>query len=446
MNRAIGKLVVALMALVLSVVMVVTISYAWMSLSSTPVVEGIQITIGGGNTILVAANLTETVDGVEYNYPGFFRDTINFNSFDEYDYLQDMAGLTPVSTADGIYWFVPERYDILDEEVINGSKVAGQLKPVNDFYKDATLTHANLAPENELAQEGHYIYLDFWVVSPGTDYTLRVSTGEDAGGSYVLDLMNPVKTEDGTFQLAMSDGIAQASARVGFLVNENYVIDNTMYYYQGSSSFNPAYTKLRGSYQQPGGSMWYSDSYRFTIYEPNGNYHPTLNNGDYYITSPIALNGDIAYEADISDRLIVQLANSWVTETVGNKISIRQMFTTALLNKDVETADEAKTLFYDEYLQGQLMNYVSKGEFVKSTQSLYKAAGTTSSVSKENFDKLGKAGATDDVYIVTLEKDVPQRIRMFVWIEGQDIDCNDNLSVTDLTLSIELAGSSKKGD
>ena len=52
----------------------------------------------------------------------------------------------------------------------------------------------------------------------------------------------------------------------------------------------------------------------------------------------------------------------------------------------------------------------------------------------------------DEFYIVTLEKDVPQRIRMFVWIEGQDIDCNDNLSVTDLTLSIELAGSSKKGD
>lgn len=446
MNRAIGKLVVALMALVLSVVMVVTISYAWMSLSSTPVVEGIQITIGGGNTILVAANLTETVDGVEYSYPGYFSETLNFNNFDEYDYLHNLAGLTPVSTADGIYWFIQDRYDILDEEVINGSSVAGSLKPIEQFGKDASLVYANLTPGNELAERGHYIYLDFWVVSPGTDYTLRVSSGENVGGSFVLDLMTPVENSDGKYELSFSSGVAQASARVGFLVNEDYVVDNTMYYYQSSSSFNSAYTRLRGAYQKPGGSMWYSSGYSFTIYEPNGNYHPNLDTSDYYITSPIALDGDAARETDIRDRLTVQLASSWITETVGNKISIRQMFTTALLNKDVDSAQEAKTLFYDEYLQGQLMNYVNKGDFVKNTQSLYKAAGTTSLVSSENLDMLTKAGATADVYIVKLEKDVPQKIRMFVWLEGQDIDCDDNISVTDLSLSIELAGSSKKGE
>lgn len=434
------------MALVLSVVMVVTISYAWMSLSSTPVVEGIQITIGGGNTILVAANLTETVDGVEYNYPGRFGETLNFNNYDEYDYLSNLAKLVPVSTADGVYWFIQNRYDILDEEVINGSSVAGALKPIEEFGMDATLEHANLAPGNELADSGHYIYLDFWVVSPGTDYTLRVSTGEDVGGSFVLERMMPMKTADGKYELSYTDGTVQASARVGFLANEDYVADNTMYYYQSSPSFNSQYTKLRGSYQKPGGSMWYSSAYRFTIYEPNGDYHPYLNTDDYFITSPLSLDGDAVKEADIKDRLTVQLTNSWITETVGNKISIRQMFATALLNKEVESVDEAKILFYDKYLQGQLSNYVNKGDFIKNTQSLYKAAGTTSLVKSENFDLLAKAGATEDVYIVTLEKDVPQRIRMFVWIEGQDIDCNDNLSVTDLTLSIELAGSTNKGD
>jgi hypothetical protein len=55
-KKMIRKLVAAIMALTLTVVMVVTVSYAWMTLSAAPVAEGIQITIGGGNTILIAAD------------------------------------------------------------------------------------------------------------------------------------------------------------------------------------------------------------------------------------------------------------------------------------------------------------------------------------------------------------------------------------------------------
>ena len=40
MNKMIRKLFAAIMALVLTVVMVATVSYAWFTLSDAPVVEG----------------------------------------------------------------------------------------------------------------------------------------------------------------------------------------------------------------------------------------------------------------------------------------------------------------------------------------------------------------------------------------------------------------------
>ena len=89
------------------------------------------------------------------------------------------------------------------------------------------------------------------------------------------------------------------------------------------------------------------------------------------------------------------------------------------------------------------MPYVVKGEFIKRTSDLY-ALGSSGYVTDDNISIINQAGATDDVYITTLEKDVPQRIRMFVWLEGQDIDCNDSIENVNFAISIELAGSNKE--
>ena len=444
MNKAIAKLIAALMALVLSVAMIVTITYAWMTLSSTPVVEGIQITIGGGNTILVAANITETVDGVTYNYPGRFSDTLNFGLYDEYDYLNNLAPLSPVSTTDGVYWFLPERYDAQNEAVKNGTAMAGTLKPISEFKVDSTLKYANLSKDDkQKAMSGNYVYIDFWVVSPGTDYTLRISQGDSKSGSYLVELMSPEKTENG-YTLIETNGSVAASSRIGFLVNPDNVTDDSMLYYQRSPGFSDKYTKLRGTYGTPElGYMWHSSQYRFTIYEPNGNLHEERTDGSYYITEPIAWDGNKAVLSDIRDNLTVQLANSWRTQTTAAGISIEEMFQTAILGKNISNSQEASDVFYNKYLQKQYMPYVVKGEFIKHTSDLY-ALGGSGNVSKDNLSIINQAGATDDVYITTLEKDVPQRIRMFIWIEGQDIDCNDAISNVDFAISIELAGSNKK--
>ena len=50
----------------------------------------------------------------------------------------------------------------------------------------------------------------------------------------------------------------------------------------------------------------------------------------------------------------------------------------------------------------------------------------------------------DDVYIIKLERNVPQRIRMFIWLEGQDVDCVNYVSTSSLVVNLELAGASEE--
>lgn len=438
MNKTLLKLIAVVMALIISVVMVVTISYAWTTISTAPIAEGIQITIGGGHTIMMAPDISKTVDGTTFHYPGFFDDTLNFSQYEQYDYLKQVSALLPVSTADGINWFIPEYYDILDEAVINGTACVGEGKPITEFTLDDLLEYANLTEKKD--KDGHYIYLDFWVVSPGSDCTLRVSEGDENGGSYLLELMAPTLHTDGSFTLDSTSGTTAASARVGFLVNPDYVTDNTMLYYQQSYTYKEQYQRLRGSYGERG-SKWYSSEYNFTIYEPNGDFHPNGEKDTYVITSPLGYSDGQIVLADIRDSLAVQLKNGWKTASSAG-IGIEEVFQTAIAGKNINSEAEAKDALYNKYLQGNFIPYVTKGSFVTNTEDLYSYYASGNIVDTDEMSSLGLSGAAESTYIVKLEKNVPQRIRMFVWIEGQDVDCTGAEAV-DFAISIELAGSTQ---
>lgn len=433
MNKMVVKLLAAVLMLSIAVVMVATITYAWTTLSSAPVAEGVQITIGGGNTILIAVDKSQTVDGKTYHYPGHFGDQLNFVQYKEYDYLKDLAALRPVSTADGVNWFLPEFYDISDPEVQNGEASVGQLKPFSGFTLDDDLTYAN---RTDSTGKGQYLYLDFWVVSPGSDYTLHMSTGDDNGGSYLIELMQAVKNDDGSYSLTESAGHMAASARIGFLVNEDVAEDNAMLLYQRSPYFSGRYNMLRGRFGDAE-NVWFSTSSRFTIYEPNGDLHPNGENGTYTVTKPIGLDGGTITLCDIRDRLSVSATNCW--KQTG--IRLEDIFKVAITGKDISSPEEAESELYQDYLQGQVMPYVERAAFFKNTADLYSYCTHNGSADAEALSSLQMAGATEDVYIVKLEKNVPQRIRMFVWIEGQDVDCSFDAQTAGFALSVELAGS-----
>lgn len=445
------RLLAALLLLITAVVMVITTSFAWMTISDSPVAQGIQITISGSHTVLVAPDMTQTRDGQVLHYPGEFSDTLNFANLSQYDYLKDIGGLLPVSTANGEEWYLPEYYRKGDAEVLSGDAYAGQLRPTTQFKLDDTLRFANLsAKKMENAVDGNYVYLDFWVVAPVDGYKLRVSTGAEGAGSFAIDLLEPeMIEEDDQIRYALTKQLQQASAsmRIGFLINEDTVLDDSMLSYSQSPGFNSSYRRLQGVYSEPGIGALKSPSTRFTIYEPNGDLHPLpvtdnrgylIEDGQYAVTMPLGRGGRAV---SVSDRLTVQLKNSWIR--AGEQTMISQMFQTFSVGMDLqkETPDSLKQGFYVGYLQHQIYPYVQKGNFLSSTGDLYSAAGQNGIAAAEKLALLAQAGATDDVYMTELTGGVPQRIRMFVWLEGQDVDCVNDASTGSFAISIELAGS-----
>lgn len=450
MTKIYIKLIAMSLALILSVSVVLMSSYAWLVLSGNPAVTGIQVAIGGGNTILTAPNVEYEVDGTVYHIPGRFSDKMNFGSQDHYAYLKELGNLTPVSTSNGIDWFMATYYSGNDELVQQGRIPSGALKDVSEFKVDSFLTHANLPKSaQDKIDEGSYIYLDFWVVSPGGDYTLRLSTGEgtEDGGSFVVDLLESENSEEG-YTLTQSAGSAAATVRVGFLANDLMLTDDTMLHYKNSKYFDNRFTALKGIYQEPNTGAVYLDADRFTIYEPNGDYHPAHEklDGSYVETRSLELvDGTIQEQVrNRSDlNLTVQTQSTWAPagDETGTT-AIEQRFQTALFAKLGEsmTAEQRMNLFYGSYLQGQISPYVNKGRFIGSTFNLISYLGQYNGTVPGSVLEAEKAGATDDVEIIKLERNVPQRIRMFIWLEGQDIDCVDSVSSSRFAVNIELAG------
>ena len=455
MDKMLIKLFAAGLSLMLAVTVAVTSSYAWLTLSDNPAANGIYIAIGGGNTILVAPDLSREVEGVVCHYPGAFSDTLNFAQYDSYDYLENLGGLTPVSTVDGINWVLPGYYQKTDLAVRYGVAQNGALKSTAQFDVDDILANANLTREQqELIDQGSYIYLDFWVVSPGADYRLRVSTGDGNGGSYAIGLMEPEETDaDGngiveSYQLTQGSDAAAASVRVGFLANQDRTNDMSMFLFLTSPGYSEQYKSLKGVYTEKGSGLTQPYS-RFMIYEPNGTLHTeasSVENGSYVVTYPLDGNG-VPKETDVSDRLTVQDTTTW-SQAEGATL-IEQVFQGTIAAKGFrsEMLSELSSEFYTGYLQGQVGAYVEKGSFFKNTANLYTyvlSSNATAQWVQEQRDLQQSpmlAGATDDVYIVDLERNVPQRIRMFVWLEGQDVDCTNEATQSALAISIELAGS-----
>jgi hypothetical protein len=416
-----------------------------MVLSSSPVVSGIQVGIGGGNTVLIAPDIREVADdGTVYHYPGRFSDKMNFNQQDTYGYLQQLGNLNPVSTVNGVDWILPAYYSGSDKQVQQGLMPIGALKDISDFSVDSELVYANVSVEDqEKIEKGHYIYLDFWVVTPANNYKLRVSTGVDEldGGSFVIDLPQPEVTEQG-YTLKTPTGSAASAVRVGFLANDLMITDQTMLRYLDSPYVDDRFMYLKGLYQEPNTGTAYIDANRFIIYEPNGDYHPTYPDLDglYVETKPLGLHDSKIIEKrtrfDGYSFLTVQRNTTWAIPAGSQVSAIEQRFQAALLSGDWNrlSNDEMKNKFYIDYLQGQIAPYVKKGGFAQKTGNLYTQLNLENvSLANEN------SGATDDVYIIELEKNVPQRIRMFLWLEGQDIDCTEQIAASGFAVNIELA-------
>lgn len=426
------KLLGTVMALLAAFTMIVAGTYAWLTISKSPAAEGIRVMVGGGSTIYLAPDVTDENGN---HYPGKFSDSLFLSQGDG---SVGVTGLKPVSTADGLNWFLPTYYTPDDAQVQNYEAYIGQVKPIQEFESDAQLRYANLGKDEDTSK-GSYLYMDFWVVSVNSDFDLHVSTSDEYGvGSYAIGLQEVVKTETGGYTLKTVKNPATECLRVGFLVNQNAAKSGDMAAYAKSGDFADQYRNLRGNYQEKGKSLDASQNLNtFTIYEPNADLHtayPELK-GKYVRTDPVGLVSEMIQPVTIEDRLCTQLASTW-SEVDG-------VFQAAVLQaekKGVElTESNLREYFYKQYLQNQTSPYVKKGDFIEKTVDLYLNFVVENNKIVTDMSEAATATAST-TKIVTLDRNVPQRVRMFVWLEGQDVDCTGNTNADQFALSIELAG------
>lgn len=411
-RKALTKLIAAFLLLMLSLTLAAAGTYAWFTLSTAPEIGGMQLSIGGSNTIRIAPDVSESTASGLAHYPGTFAEELTLSG--------NLGSLTPVSTADGIHWFLPTYQKLSD---------GGALEDISKFTMETDLSHGYTPGASE---SGSYVYLDFWIVAP-TAQTVRIATGtsaQDTAGSFAMARPKIVSDGNGNYSVSPEPSAAAASLRVGFLADGQTTSDAAVFAYVHSAAYNKDYHTLKGVYQNRGEQADTETAARFTIYEPNGDLHPQGETG-YRITKPIGLAGTQPTEMDVTDRLTVQLASSWTLD--GEETKISQALAAALLqanraNTTLESEQVVSDYLFDTYLQGQLEGYVTTGGFVKRAADLKEGSAPET------------GGATEDVWVVSLEANVPQRIRMFLWLEGQDADCGNDAMDASLILNLELAG------
>lgn len=418
------KILASALLIVLSLSMLVMVTFAWYVMSTTPEVSGMQIQIGS-DTIRVAPDCK---DESGQHYPGAFQGVLETGTT---AIPENFWGLIPVSTADGKHWF-SATYESLE----NGGD-----QKTDEYLEDTTLSSANLTARPKSG--GNYLYLDFWVVAP-KDYDLRVSTatkGSGQSGSYVKVFPQVKMDAAGHYSLDETQRQAESSLRIGFLVNEDVVSGES---YKKSTNYDSAYKILKGKYQKPGEALPTSQT-SFTIYEPNCDWHAdTQISGQYKETQPLALVGGkpqpVKLETYDGTKLAAQTSATWTRTDDGTQTKLSQALQTALL--DAKTTDRSITngqsageYLLNQYLKGQLSGYITSGQFIEKTGTLK---------DETDINTIKQSGATTDAVIVSLKKNVPQRIRMFVWLEGQDIDCTNEAALKTLLLNLELAGETKQ--
>lgn len=417
------KILASALLIVLSLSMLVMVTFAWYVMSTAPEVSGMQIKIGS-DTIRVAPDCK---DESGQHYPGAFQGVLET---DTKAIPENFWGLIPVSTADGKHWF-SATYESLE----NGGD-----RKTDEYLEDTTLSSANLTARPKSG--GNYLYLDFWVVAP-KDYDLRVSTatqGSGQSGSYVKVFPQVKMDAAGKYSLDETQRQAESSLRIGFLVNEDKVSGES---YENSTNYDSAYKILKGVYQEQGKELPTSQT-SFTIYEPNCDWHADIEiNGQYKQTSPLAWKDGkvkpVTLES-VQTKLAAQTSATWTQADNGKQTKLAQALQTALLeaqttNRSVTDGQSAGEYLLNQYLKGQLSGYITSGQFIENTGTLK---------DETDINTIKQSGATTDAVIVSLKKNVPQRIRMFVWLEGQDIDCTNEAALKTLLLNLELAGETKQ--
>ena len=505
------KIYLAGISLLMAFVMLVTASLAWFTISTAPEISGIRVGIYGSRTLLLSSDNTEYVQYLDLS-PKFVN----------------LAPLHPVSTVDGLNWFIPT-YD----------SYTGELKDPKDFILDDSLEYANVfippivSDEDDgetdivddlgdgetdivddlgdggidivddLEHKGYYVYADFWMMTEedgcnvritiphydefdtneGSDFMTAFGRNKDAAeevaqgwyGSYVLNSGFKLSEEG---EVILESREAETSMRVGFLLNPSMLDPNNADDISNADAIT-AINETREEDEEPLDPTQYDGvQNNFYIYEPNADirsadnkplgtenksevdyvlgYQFNLENyadGKYFVTQPIAKKEYTRPKTDpeTGEILIDPETGETLTETYfGGKVAdITSYAKTYLI---IQKASQWNMDKVEAKLSGE------DGEILNSNDVQYPMGGFLNTTNVygaldndtdgENINNTGRIAAVDDMstdiagssIIVTLKKDTPIKVRLFIWIEGQDVDCWNDIAAGKFVVNLELAG------
>ncbi len=437
------KLVITAAALLLSFVLLVSASLAWYSISTAPEISGLSV------TLFTDIALQVSDDGKNFDQ--------SINLSEEFKYY---AGLKPVSTVDGVNWFIAE----YDEN--------GALLPPSEFTLDNNLTYANKAVYKQDAdgnytvklngaeymeadQQGYYVYTDIWLQ---TDYDYDVNVTLSAPDltknnleAWEKDERNDHGAKYGSYALAeyvldgekvvSIDNNVQNAIRVGFLIQEkdenNNVTSSRFVIYEPNAD-RRSEIELKPTEDDGVANDHYIDGFEISgvTVDTEGNVTSASNykNDAYIPTYPIGIlkdeNGNTTYgRVDIANEdLIIQFASQWKEDSLiealksGLKPNSNDILSFGKFVKNsADVTDRSKLNsfgIYDFEEEGKALSADQKD--LASSSIIVKLRGKTTD---ENGNEIHH----------------PTKIRMFIWIEGQDVDCWNDIADGSFYINLEFA-------
>ena len=485
-----SKLNMTMIALVVSIIVLVMATFAWFVLSTTPEIKGMNFHVKAEQAIQVSQ------DGKNFSYSEDLSDKFNdvgalvpASTVDGLNWFvckYDMSG-NVLQGQDDTFGTQFQYMRFPNGGNVPNSTNSGKTED-NTSAQDANVSGSE-ETANKDTKQCYYIYTDIWLKTmdeKGVDVYLSVpndvsdykqeDTENTHYGSYVMsyhtnkttttdtDTTNGENGQDASIQLVQ--GGSETCARVGFQVlgtekdaeiKSSSVTTDQFYIYEPNADRRSEADKTSEEYN----ADQYVAGFKAKVFFQNGG--STGANGSYIPTYPIKLNDNDevkdSNENILSDSSFNQVAKAlpstdydntvrkWSidgqgkNDTIGYKgydgsISIfpsKQLIAQKSSTWKNNNTVTAKSL--DSTMLGSMGKFLETSALYDNNKKLGNTSSDYTCVEVENMNR-----DSSSVSITTLEKNKPVKVRLFFWIEGQDVDCWNDIADTDFLVNLEFVG------
>jgi len=466
------KILAGIASLAVAAVMLTVGTFAWYTINTEAKGGDLAIIFGGKYPLEASTNYTADSDSAVWSKQIYLDDILNeMNSDAARTEDKGAAPLRPISTFDLEHWYSPEYAG--DGSVQTFSEV-----PLDTIANRPKNTGTDEDGNSVDKGDNCLIYFDMYVRASieGETWGLKLSTAKkNADGKYGDSLVTE-EVDYGTFVLrkpnvyqeTLHDEVEDKDIQVEkYLLNNNP--DDATDDWEEKDALNSlrigfAYMKTR---TDDDGNVVYTDEEktipeeyieRYIIYEPNADVHTSL-------LSTTADENYVLIDVDEATGYAVKSYNDYVKATGVVSEFWRSFETDAEKKKYHTTMPTFVPKLYDpddpadvELRGASTLPYVMRRQ--QTVQQSYSEWSSTvsgmSSSTKLDSSYISKFGefypvlddfgdalplttdGEDPMILCDVTYDEPVKIRVFIWLEGQDIDCWNQIMGGDILANFEF--------